>query len=61
MKKWGHYELVTTPADADLVFAVRFNARKATWDRNFDQGLTALMEELKALVAQSPNSDSGKQ
>lgn len=61
MKKWGHYELVTTPADADLVFAVRFNARKATWDRNFDQGLTALMEELKALVAQSPNSDRGKQ
>jgi len=24
MKSWGRYELVTTPADADLVFEVRF-------------------------------------
>ena len=99
MKKWGRYELVANPADADLVFVVRFTApisdcdkitsyepqlqvtivdvkthfvlwtitepvegayRKATWDRNFDQGLTALMEELKALVAQTPNSNNGK-
>src|ERR1700722_6748166 len=24
MKAWGRYELVSTPADADLIFAVRF-------------------------------------
>lgn len=26
MKNWGRYELVSTPADADLVFEIRFSA-----------------------------------
>jgi hypothetical protein len=26
MKKWGRYELVSAPADADLVFEIRFSA-----------------------------------
>jgi hypothetical protein len=26
MKDWGHYELVSTPSDADLVFEIRFGA-----------------------------------
>jgi hypothetical protein len=26
MKSWGRYELVSSPADADLVFAIRFSA-----------------------------------
>lgn len=26
MKSWGHYELVSSPADADLVFEIRFGA-----------------------------------
>jgi hypothetical protein len=89
LKRWGRFELVATPADADLVFAVRFTfriascekitsyqpeleltildsrthfslwtitepvegaLRKNTWDRNFDQGVTALMEELRGLA-----------
>jgi hypothetical protein len=86
MQKWGHYELVNNPADADLVFEIRFAApmymdgtlarfqpqfglnlldakthfllwnfaepvdgafRKATWLRNFDRGLDALMDDVK--------------
>jgi hypothetical protein len=26
MKAWGHYELVADPADADLIFEIRFSA-----------------------------------
>jgi hypothetical protein len=93
IKKWGKYDLVSTPAESDLVFEIRFGFsvvryenpvnyapelhlaifdtkthfllwtitepvngawRKTTWNRNFDSGMTALMEELKALV-QSPH------
>ena len=89
MKKWGHYELVSAPAESDLVFTIRFTApisnldkltsyqpqmevtifdakthfvlwtitapvegayRKTTWDRNFAQGMSTLMTELKALT-----------
>jgi hypothetical protein len=92
MKKWGRYELVSSPADADLVFAIRFTApivdcdkltsyapqlqltilgarthfvlwsmmdpvqgayRKITWDKNFTEGLDALMGELKTLAGES--------
>jgi hypothetical protein len=91
MKKWGRYELVAAPADADLVFELRFTAplsgcnsmdkyepqlrlsiidakthfllwgltapvegalRKATWVKNFDNGITALMQDLKKLANQ---------
>lgn len=33
MKNGGHYELVTTPADADLVFEIRFTAPIASTDK----------------------------
>jgi hypothetical protein len=90
LKARSHYDLVATPADADLVFEIRFGApisgtgnmtvyaphldltvvdvkthfilwtiiepvdgamRKATWDKNFDRGMTNLMNDLKQLVA----------
>jgi hypothetical protein len=90
MQSWGRYEIVSAPADADLVFEIRFTApisgcetcyqpqmgltildakthfilwtltapvqgafRKATWLKNFDQGLNALMDDLKKLSAPS--------
>lgn len=93
MKSWGRYELVTAPADADLVFEIRFTApltdcgkaaiydpqfnlaivdakthfrlwtiteplqgglrsRKATWDKNFGQGVTNLINDMKRLATQ---------
>jgi hypothetical protein len=96
MQTWGRYVLVSTPAEADLVFEIRFAApryydgtlavydpqfglsildakthfvlwslaepvegafRKATWLKNFDHGLSALMDDLKKLSAPSPASD----
>ncbi len=95
VKKWGRYELVSSPADADLIFELRFVApltgchdldsyapqlsltimdakthfvlwslratvegawRKATWNKNFNQGLTNLMDDLKKLASPSPAS-----
>jgi hypothetical protein len=91
MKNWGRYELVGAPADAELVFEIRFAAplvavgnvntygpelelaildskthfrlwtltepvegafRKATWDRNFSQGMASLMADIEKLVAE---------
>ena len=90
VKSWGKYELVSTPADADLIFEIRFTApnqqddsisvpdpqlgltirdvkthfilwtfvepvqgafRKATWDKNFREGMTNLMADLRHLTA----------
>ncbi|MFZ0959786.1 MAG: hypothetical protein WAO35_02695 [Terriglobia bacterium] len=90
MKNWGRYELVASPADADLVLEIRFIApltdcgkvtsydpqlnlaivdakthfrlwtftepvqvalRKATWDKNFSQGMTNLLDDIKRLAA----------
>jgi hypothetical protein len=90
MAKWNRYELVTAPADADLVFEVGFTApmymngslpvyepqfglkiidakshvllwalvepvkgafREATWQKNFEVGLDALMGDLRKLSA----------
>jgi hypothetical protein len=89
MQSWGRYELVTSPADADMVFEIRFTApmtdcgkvtsyapqlelaildakthfrlwtitgpvegaiRKATWDKNFSDGVATLMDTLKKLT-----------
>jgi hypothetical protein len=89
MKGWARYELVASPADADLVFEIRFTAptfeifdqsrfepqfnlaivdakthftlwtllepvegafRKATFERNMNQGLANLMSDLKRLA-----------
>jgi hypothetical protein len=100
MKKWGRYELASAPADADLVFAIRFTSRidscdkitsyqpeleltifdtkshfalwtitepvagamrKSTWDHNFDQGVTALIDELKVIAGTSTSGSNGKQ
>lgn len=91
VKDWGRYELVATPADADLVFEIRFTApfafdekmtvyvpqldleildvkthfklwsittpvqgayRKVTWEKNFSQGITSLLNDLKKLTTQ---------
>jgi hypothetical protein len=96
LKRWGRFELVAAPVDADLVFAIRFTfriascekitsyqpeleltifdskthfplwtitepvegaMRKNTWDRNFDQGVTALMEELRGLAGGASDSN----
>jgi hypothetical protein len=81
-KNWGRYELVSSPAEADVVFQIRFTApqiemtvldakthfvlwsvsasvdgayRKETWDKNFAQGITSIMNDLKKL-ATSPVS-----
>ncbi len=92
MKSWGRYELVAAPADADLVFEIRFTApltdcgkvttygpqvelaildtkthfrlwtltepvqgafRKATWEKNVNQGITSLVNDVKGLSAQT--------
>jgi len=91
MKSWGRYELVDAPADADLVFAIRFTSpltdcgkvtayspqleltvletkshfllwtvaepvegafRKTTWEKNFGQGISNLLDDLKKLSGQ---------
>jgi hypothetical protein len=82
MQNWGHYELVATPGEADLVFQIKssnmptsyfqleaaiFDARthfllwsvsepvesanrRATWLKNFDKGMDALMDDIKELA-----------
>ncbi|HYX70035.1 MAG TPA: hypothetical protein VE825_12935 [Terriglobales bacterium] len=93
MKKWGHYELVSAPADADLVMEVSFAMtmtsggdlasyvphlrltivdarthftlwtlaepvqgaiRKATFIKNFNQGMTNLVNDVAKLAGQPP-------
>ena len=89
LKSWGQYELVSAPADADLIFEIHFEAkplhvemptdknqfrllildpksRVTLWaftgyvepanlaktrERNYNSALSALVDELKALVA----------
>ena len=92
MKNWGRYELVGSPADADLVFEISFAAplvgteklltsapilrleildakthfllwtivepvegayRKATWDNNFNTGVTNLVSDLKNITGET--------
>lgn len=92
MKNWGRYELVGSPADADLVFEISFAAplvgadklatfapylrleildakthfllwtivapvegayRKATWDKNFTNGVTSLVSDLKKIAGET--------
>jgi hypothetical protein len=43
MKLWGHYSLVATPADADLVFEIRFSSPSVTC-RNYNTCLAAQIE-----------------
>jgi hypothetical protein len=82
MQNWGHYELVGTPGEADLVFQIKsstalrtplqleaaiFDARthfllwsvsepvqianrKATWLKNFNKAMDALMDDIKELA-----------
>jgi len=98
MKSWGRYRLASTPAEADLVFEIRFIApmipngsgvnyqpqflltildakthfplwafvepvqgafRKATWDKNVDEGLTKLMNDVKRLSGQAVSMAKG--
>ncbi len=93
MQKWGHYELVSSPADADLVLEVQFRMtmtsggdlasyvphlrltvvdarthftlwtiaepvegaiRKATFIRNFNQGMTNLVNDVAKVAGQPP-------
>ncbi len=93
MKNWGRYELVGSPADADLVFEISFTAplvgteqlltsapylrleildakthfllwtilepvegalRKATWENNFNTGVTNLVSDLKNITGETP-------
>lgn len=93
MKNWGHYELVTSPADADLVLEVSFRMtmtsggdlasyvphlrlavvdarthftlwtlaepvqgalRKATFVKNFNQGVTNLVNDVARIAGQPP-------
>ena len=90
MKSWGKYEIVSAPADADLIFEIRFTApvgqygsisiaepqlgltlrdvkthfilwtfvepvqgafRKGTWEKNFAEGMSNLMADLRHLTA----------
>jgi len=92
MKNWGRYELVGSPADADLVFEISFAAplvgtekllssapclrleildakthfllwtivepvegayRKATWESNFNTGVTNLVSDLKNITGET--------
>ena len=92
MKNWGRYEMVGSPADADLVFEISFAAplvgtekllssapylrleildakthfllwtivepvegayRKATWESNFNTGLTSLVSDLKNIAGET--------
>ena len=90
MKSWNHYEIVDSPADAELIFEIGFSApivqqgqsavtygpefnlaivdgkthvrlwtlagpvegafRKATFEKNLDEGMSLLMEDLKKLT-----------
>ena len=90
-KSWGRFELVSSPSDADLVFAIRFAEhiplgsisssephfdltildakthftlwalvakvdranRKATSEKNFNQGMDKLMEALKKISGEA--------
>jgi hypothetical protein len=94
MKNWGRYELVSAPADADLVFEIRFGEpvgilgapcvisildakthftlwtlvepmqgalRTKTWEKNFTQGMTKIVEDLKKLSAQPTASAENPQ
>ena len=45
MKNWGRYELVTSPADADLVFAIRFSAPIVNCDK-----LTSFAPQLQLTI-----------
>ena len=70
MKSWNHYEIVDSPADAELIFEIGNLAivdakthvrlwtlagpvdgafRKATFEKNLNEGLSLLMEDLKKL------------
>jgi hypothetical protein len=87
LQGWGHWQLVGSPSEADLVLVVRFTAplapgpgyspqvevtlldaksrfplwtltqpvegafRKATWEKNYNDGIAALMSQLRALIA----------
>jgi hypothetical protein len=92
MKNWGRYELVGSPADADLVLEISFAAplvgadklstfapylrlelldakthfllwtivepvegayRKATWEKNFNTGVTNLVSNLKNITGKA--------
>jgi hypothetical protein len=92
VKNWGRYELVGSPADADLVFEISFAAplvgteklltsapylrleifdakthfllwtivepvegafRKASWDSNFNTGVTNLVSQLKNITGET--------
>lgn len=101
LRSWGHYDLVSTPADADLVFEVSFDVQAigtsvvkgdtvgtgyaprfrlrildpkthftlwtfsehinwarlaANRDKDFDQGLTVLVGDLKKLASRSASA-----
>jgi hypothetical protein len=99
LQSWGKYELVSAPAEADLVFEIRFaaplysssnlpyihpefelrildakthfllwsvtdpvdrNFRKNAWIKSFDQGLDALMNDVKKLSAPAVAADLSK-
>ncbi len=92
MKNWGRYELVGSPADADLVFEISFAAplagtekllmaaphlrleiwdakthfllwtivepvdgayRRATWESNFNAGVSNLVSDLKGVAGET--------
>jgi hypothetical protein len=102
LKSWGYYELVSTPADADLILEIALNTRPeigsamsqtpvyqvhfdltirdpktqtilwwlserlqganrvATGEKNYNQAMTNLLNDLKTLVNPSPNSAADK-
>lgn len=100
MKSWGRFEIVGSPAEADLLLEIRqevqtvslgsktgasdtplfqlvvrdpktgallwgfhvhskFGVGQANSDRNFDQAMDRLVSNLRALVSQVPNGESG--
>jgi hypothetical protein len=44
LKDWGYYELVSAPADADLVFEIRFVERPITHSLNWPQFLLTIVD-----------------
>jgi hypothetical protein len=96
MKSWNHYELVDSPADAELIFEIGFSApiisegsgavgygprfdlaivdakthvrlwtmaaavngafRKSTYEKNLEDGMNNLMEDVKKLAAPASHS-----
>lgn len=83
LKSWGHYELVSSPAEADLVFEISFThvvvgdqfrlvildpgtrvvlwpftehiafaSRQANRDKNFDQALSLLVNDVRNVAGQ---------